>query len=88
MNPIYDKEGNFLGTDDMGLQGNPYIMDANDFVQGMSHLEAGELAILENLPDDVMEKINNHFNGLPLRPDYDGFVTIEEGIAWAKPGGR
>ena len=84
MNPIYDKEGNFLGTDDMGLQGNPYIMDANDFVQGMSHLEAGELAILENLPDDVIEKINNHFNGLPLRPDYDGFVTIEEGIAWAK----
>ena len=84
MNPIYDKEGNFLGTDDMGLQGNPYIMDASNFKQGMSHSDAGEFAILGNLPDDVMEKINNHFNTLPMRPDYDGFVTIDEGIEWGK----
>ena len=84
MNPIYDKEGNFLGTDDMGLQGNPYIMDASNFKQGMSHSDAGEFAILGNLPDDVMEKTNNHFNTLPMRPDYDGFVTIDEGIEWGK----
>jgi len=26
----------------------------------------------------------NHFENLKTRPDYDGFVTIDEGVAWAK----
>ena len=30
-NPIYDTDGNFLGTDDMGLQGCYYVMDKNNF---------------------------------------------------------
>ena len=32
------------------------------------------------------ERINlwNHWADLNSRPDWDGFVTIEEGIAWAK----
>jgi len=32
----------------------------------------------------VKNKIDNHFKKLPTRPDYDGFVTIQEGISWAK----
>lgn len=36
-NPIYDKGGNFLGTDDLGLQGDAIIMNVSDFSQGMSH---------------------------------------------------
>lgn len=27
MNPIYDTQGNFLGTDNLGLQGFYYVMD-------------------------------------------------------------
>ena len=36
-NPIYDQEGNFLGTDNRGLQGDAIIMDSKFFQQGMEH---------------------------------------------------
>ena len=39
-NPIYDENGNFLGTDDRGLQGEAIIMNKDNFSQGMSHEEA------------------------------------------------
>ncbi len=35
--PIYDESGEFLGTDDKGLQGEAIVMNKNDFTQGMSH---------------------------------------------------
>ena len=40
LSPIYDENGNFLGTDDDGLQGDAIVMNINDFVQGMSHEDA------------------------------------------------
>ena len=40
--PIYDTDGNLLGTDDNGLQGESIIMNREDFKQGMSHFEALE----------------------------------------------
>lgn len=85
-NPIYSIEGNFLGTDDLGLQGEYYIINANDFVQSMSHWEAGMLSVLakDNISSKVINTIESHFSNLPTRPDYDGFVTISEGVAWAK----
>lgn len=82
--PIYDQDGNFLGTDDMGLQGYYYIMDKNNFVQGMSHFDAGNHAVIGGISTDVVELINEHYMNLPNRPDYDGFVTVAEGIDWAK----
>ena len=33
-NPVYDTYGNFLGTNDLGLQGDAIIMDKSDFKQG------------------------------------------------------
>ncbi len=39
-NPIFDWQGNFLGTDDRGIQGEAIIMNAKDFVQNMDHFEA------------------------------------------------
>ena len=33
--PIYDPNGNLIGTDDGGLQGKAIIMDKDNFVQGM-----------------------------------------------------
>lgn len=83
-NPIYDTQGNFLGTDDMGLQGFYYVMDKQNFTQGMSNFDAGNYAIRETIPDEIEKKINAHYEGLSNRPDYDGFVTVEEGISWAK----
>ena len=83
-NPIYGTDGKFLGTDDLGLQGFYYVMDKKYFTQGMSHFNVGSYAIMGDIPSDIEEKINRHYKELPKRPDYDGFVTIEEGIAWAK----
>ena len=74
-NPIYDTDGNFLGTDDMGLQGCYYVMDKNNFSQGMSHFDAGNYAVLGGISNEVEKLINGHYQNLPNRPDYDGIVT-------------
>ena len=86
-NPIYDTEGNFLGTDDKGLQGEAIVMKKDDFKQGMSHKDALSKGTLRsNLPmvykKELYDKIDNHFATLPSRPDYDGYLTKEEADAW------
>ena len=83
-NPIYAPNGRFLGTDDLGLQGHYYVMDEKYFTQGMSHFDVGKCAVMGNIPRNVEKIINNHYEKLPERPDFDGFVTVGEGIAWAK----
>lgn len=92
--PIYDTEGNFLGTDDQGLSGNALVMKKEDFKQGMKHEDALKKDLAPKGGDDFLKAIPNsdnyrkfydHYNGLKDRPDYDGTVpTREEGIAWAK----
>ena len=84
--PIYDRKGNFLGTDNQGLQGKAIVMDKEKFRQGMNHEEAlsfnlGEKGLYNR---SAVEKLYRHYDGLLHRPDYDGFVTISEGIKWAK----
>ncbi len=89
--PIYDTEGNFLGTDEYGLQGSAWVMEKENFVQAMSEAEAAKYHTYSegdpnygfDSPKAAM-KYANHFVSLPNRPDYDGFVTVNEGIAWAK----
>jgi hypothetical protein len=88
-NPIYGEDGDFLGTDDKGLQGEAIVMNKDDFKQGMSHEDALDKGTLRSdMPlvtsPKIFNKIDNHFAGLSSRPDYDGFVTIDEGIQWAK----
>ena len=86
VNPIYNPEGELLGTDDEGLQGEAIIMSEDNFEQGMSH----ENALIYDLGydgftnDEAQSKYEMSYNKLSERPDYDGFVTIEEGVAWAK----
>ena len=83
-NPIYDTQGNFLGTDDRGLQGLGLIMNKEDFSQGMS----GEEADSKNLgPDcfnnvDAYNKAATHHANLPSRPDFDGKLTLGEANSW------
>ena len=84
--PIYDEDGNFQGTDDQGLQGKAIVMDKKDFKQGMSHEDALKKNLgVEGLKDfHAVVNMVNSFKNLPARPDYDGFVTITEGVDWAR----
>lgn len=86
LSPIYDVNGYFLGTDDRGLQGEAIVMRRADFKQGMRHDDALALAtdLAENNREEAEIRMNRHYASLRNRPDWDGFVTIDEGIAWAK----
>ena len=82
--PVYSLCGEFLGTDDKGLAGAYLIMDKSKFKQGMSNKEALNNSYLGPIKDDVRQKIWDHHAELVERPDFDGFVTIDEGVEWAK----
>ena len=86
INPIYDRLGYFLGTDDCGLQGDLIVMDRKNFKQNMSHDEALKNSTYFDMYhySEAKTRCLEHFNSLKDRPDYDGFVTISEGIQWAK----
>jgi hypothetical protein len=64
-------------------------MNKSDFKQGMFHSDAMDKGTtFSDLPmvysNEFRDKISNHQAGLSSRPDWDGVVTIKEGIAWAK----
>ncbi|MBR5907789.1 MAG: hypothetical protein IKZ50_05285, partial [Bacteroidales bacterium] len=84
--PIYNTEGEFLGTDDCGIKGQAIVMEEKDFKQGMSHTEAlsKDKGATGLVSDTAREKLNKHYKNLPNRPDYDGIITRQEGITWAK----
>ena len=91
INPVYDLSGIFLGTDDMGLQGDPIIMDKSKFKQGMSHSDAmkseasfSELVAFCN--SDGFSVFLEHSNSLSSRPDWDGFLTLTEANDWYRNG--
>ena len=86
--PIYDLQGNFLGTDNEGLQGEKILMHKDHFKQGMDHNAA---KIIETVDRGMFEvsaeaegRSSFHHDMLYKRPDWDGVVTISEGVAWAK----
>lgn len=61
-------------------------MNKDNFTQGMSH----QYALSHSLgskglsSSEAQSSLLSHYNGLKNRPDYDGFVTVQEGIDWAK----
>jgi hypothetical protein len=87
-NPIFDTEGNFLGTDDSGLQGHAIIMNKHNFRQGMSYKDATKYNLgLEGLANqDAIDKYSASFTGLKDRPDWDGVITDNEARNWWKNG--
>ncbi|NLZ46130.1 MAG: hypothetical protein GX896_05510 [Clostridiales bacterium] len=95
-NPIYDLDGKFLGTDDLGLQGDAIIMKASDFKQGMSNDDAmAKGRTLDNMSDAQamkfanngnFENFLNHYNSLSSRPDWDGYLTLSEANDWYRNG--
>ena len=82
--PIYDVDGNLIGTDDEGLQGTAIIMDKSDFKQGMKHADAIQKSIgFKGLKDDYAEgRFYTTQGNLPSRPDYDGKLTLHEANLW------
>jgi len=90
-NPIYDENGDFLGTDDKGLQGEAIVMNKEDFKQGMSHEDALDKGtLLSDVPlvrsSEFFEKIEIHHEGLSRRPDWDGHLTLDEANEWYRTG--
>jgi len=89
--PIYDESGDFLGTDDEGLQGDAIVMNKTDFTQGMSHKDAmAKGNTLDNMSTaDATKFANNgnfdnflnHYNNLPNRIDYSSNFTLTKEIA-------
>lgn len=85
--PVYDTDGNFLGTDEKGLQGDAWIMKKEDFKQGMSVEEAASKHLGEKaLSEKAYDKAGKHWLSLPSRPDYDGYLTLSEANDWFQNG--
>ncbi len=83
--PIYDPDGNFLGTDDLGLKGDPIVMSVENFKQGMENKKA--ISFHRDLNnEDAYKKVEEHHKGLPSRPDYDGELTLKEANEWYRNG--
>jgi RHS repeat-associated protein len=85
-NPIFDEFGAFLGTDELGLQGEAIIMKASDFTQGMSHavaLSKGTLFSQFKFTNPLGQGlISAQLNNFPSRPDWDGILTKSEADKW------
>ena len=87
-NPIYADDGSLLGTDDNGLQGNAIIMNKDNFKQGMSYDDAMKHNLgVEGLADqDAIDRYTASFEGLKDRPDWDGYLTLDEANDWYQNG--
>ncbi|EAS20175.1 hypothetical protein BBFL7_02576 [Flavobacteria bacterium BBFL7] len=86
--PIYNREGEFLGTDDEGLKGKAIVMDEENFTQGMSHEEALKENVGEEglCGDAAKTKLLDHKAKLKDRPDWDGYITLDEANKWFREG--
>ena len=81
--PIYDEDGDFLGTDDQGLQGTAIVMNKDNFTQGMSHEDALSHSLgAEGLNEGGLDKLLTHKAGLKDRPDWDGYLTKKDADDW------
>jgi hypothetical protein len=85
--PIYNIYGVLIGTDDKGLQGDAIIMIADYFTQGMSHEEALKYDLGKSALDkDALKRMEESRKSLSGRPDYDGYLTLEEANEWYRNG--
>ena len=83
LSPIYSNYGEFLGVDNQGLRGTAIIMEKESYKLGMPHAQALKNSYTGKVSPKAHKMIDNHYSKLKYRPDYDGFVTREEGIMWA-----
>jgi hypothetical protein len=88
MYPIYDPDGNLLGTDDNGLPGHAIFMNKDNFKQGMSYKDAMKHNLeIEGLANqDAIDRYTVSFEGLKDRSDWDGYLTLSEANDWYRNG--
>ncbi len=88
LNPIYGTDGNLLGVTDSGLQGSPIFMKKDDFKFNMSYEEATALDLKrESLEDEnAVRRFENSYINLCNRPDWDGYLTLDEADDWYQNG--
>ena len=90
INPIYDLNGFFLGTDDKGLQGEAIMMKSEHFKQNMNHSAAVNVGNIDKsiypVSDEAKSRMNAHLASLPNRPDWDGNITDAEARDWYRTG--
>ena len=87
--PVYDLDGNLIGvTEDSGLHGNPFIMNASDYFPKMSIEEANEknLGINGLKNEAAIKNFIASFSTLNKRPDWDGKLTLTEANEWYRNG--
>ncbi len=93
-NPIYDIDGNLMGTDDKGLKGSAIVMDKEDFDknggQGMKHEDAEKLnkGIGAIKDQEARKRFADSYTGLSSRPDFDGEMSYFELVAWGREHGN
>lgn len=88
LSPVYSTAGRLLGTDDNGLQGPAIVMDQKNFKQGMKHDEAVlyDLGTEGFLGEWAFNRFQDSFSGLSSRPDWDGYLTLDEATYWYRYG--
>ena len=87
-NPIYNRKGVLIGTADNGIQGTPIIMDEKNFYDKITVEEAQkfDLGVAGLLNNDAIKRYNESIKSLSNRPDWDGYITIDEANDWYKNG--
>ena len=86
-NPIYDLDGNLIGTDEKGLQGSPIVMDSKLFTQGMSQEEAMGFDVgVDFLATEKKIVLQENYMRLSNRPDWDGRLNLFEANNWYRNG--
>lgn len=90
LSPIYSIYGILLGTDNEGLQGPAIIMETAIFKQkekGLTHEEAMKYNLGEKgLVRFVYKRFANSYYNLDKRPDWDGYITLDEANEWYRTG--
>lgn len=68
----------------MGLKGKALFMDDLEFAPNMSHEEAliKDIGICCLEIDNAISSFENHYNSLPNRPDWDGYISLLEANNW------
>lgn len=86
--PVYSPDGELLGTDYTGLQGDAVVMDNKLFEQNMPQERASAFDLgVSYLSDEAFEKYSTNYNTLSSRPDWDGIITLSEANDWYRNGG-
>ena len=91
-NPVYNTQGYLIGITDTGLQGEPIIVEDNgtDLVDyrkmTWDEIQSLNLGVDGLVNEEAKSRYEASVAGLPDRPDWDGYITLEEANKWYREG--